>query len=94
MSKIAKETLYHNADRTKIVKQGDKDAVFLLAREGAVVTDEEIDAHDLSPHVKDQGEPDEELVVAYAPRSKAIDGAPENKALAMTDDSAPKKAKK
>lgn len=36
---IAKETLFLNADKSKAVPQGDKDARFLLVREGQEISE-------------------------------------------------------
>ena len=39
--RIAKETLYMNADRSKLVKEGDPDAAFLFVRKGSAINDAE-----------------------------------------------------
>jgi hypothetical protein len=39
--RIAKETLYYNADKTKLVKEGDAAAAFLFAREGTLIDESE-----------------------------------------------------
>jgi hypothetical protein len=36
---VAKKTVYLNADRTKMVSEGHADATFLLAREGAYISE-------------------------------------------------------
>lgn len=38
---ISSQTVYLNSDRTKAVKEGDKDAKFLLVREGGEISDEQ-----------------------------------------------------
>ena len=40
--RISKHTLYLNSDRSKVVKEGDPDAAFLLVREGSAVNESEV----------------------------------------------------
>lgn len=44
----AKQTLYLDATRTKAVPEGDKDARFLLVREGGEIPDTLVEKYDVS----------------------------------------------
>ena len=39
--RVSKQTLYLNADKTKLVPEGDPDAAFLFVREGSAVNESE-----------------------------------------------------
>lgn len=80
-------TLYLNADQTKVVLEGDKDAAFLLVRAGGTIPDPEItrrgegllvQARQLA---KGNAEPEteEKKAVAAPPEDKAVTAPEENK---------------
>lgn len=66
---IASKTFYHNATRTKVVEEGDKDAQFLIVREGQEISDALAEKYGLDKKSKKDG--DEE--------KKDEDDAPEKK---------------
>lgn len=43
---IAKQTVYLTGDRSKVVPEGDKDARFLLVREGHEINEALVEQHD------------------------------------------------
>jgi hypothetical protein len=69
----AEKRLYVNADRSKVVEEDSGEAVFLLAAEGAELTDEEVKRYGL-------GAPKRAVPRAAEPEDKAED-APATKAV-------------
>lgn len=64
---IASERLYLNADKTKVVHEGDPEARFLLAGEGGEIPDEYVD---LAPKAK-KAKPAEDKAVDAPANKKA-----------------------
>jgi hypothetical protein len=64
----ATKRLFVNADKSKIVEEGSADAAFLLVGEGQEISDEDAEKYGL-------------LDVSRETEEKAIESAPENKAV-------------
>lgn len=45
---IATKTLFHNADRSKVVPEGHEDAQFLIVREGQEISDADAEKYGLT----------------------------------------------
>lgn len=75
--RISTKTLYLNADRTKVLEDGDPDAAFLLVRAGSAVNEEAVarlEATGLKVTIPTEG------AKAKAPAdNKAVSKAPANK---------------
>lgn len=54
---IAKQTLFLNGDRTKVVVEGDAEARFLLVREGHEISEAEVEKYDAAELVNTKGKP-------------------------------------
>jgi hypothetical protein len=50
---VARERLYHTVDRSKVVKEGDPEAAFLLAGEGDVISESEVKRLKLESHFQE-----------------------------------------
>lgn len=82
----AKESLFLTEDRKRVVKEGDKDAHFLLVAKGAVISDEDVKTHNVSASsIENQPQAqDDPHVVSYAPKSQAQNPlVADNKAVGM-----------
>ena len=69
--------LYLNADRSKVVEEGDPDAAYLFAVEGDTVSAEDAKKYELrAPKAADEKDEPE-------PETKQVEEPPENKARSM-----------
>lgn len=83
--RVSKETLYLNADRTNLVKEGDPDAAFLFVREGSAVNESEaarLEKSGVKLNLKTEGTVDFDARAAHEAEhnTKAVTAAPANKA--------------
>jgi hypothetical protein len=90
----ADKRYYTTADRSRLVEEGDPDAAYLLAAEGAQLSSADIERYGIGKKSMPEPEPvvvhsiaadppkDEEPAPAEddAPQAKAVSAAPENKA--------------
>lgn len=72
----AKNRIFVNADKSKVVDEGSPEAAFLLVGEGGEVSDEDIEKYGLK-----KSDLMEAKAVEFAPEDKAVNEAPENKAV-------------
>jgi hypothetical protein len=68
--------LYLNADRSKVVEEGDPDSAYLLVGEGGEVSDEDAKQYGLKAPRKSEAKADDA-------EAKQVDSPPENKARSM-----------
>lgn len=78
MAFVAKENLFLNEDKTKVLKEGDPDARFTLTVKGAAVDEENIEKYKLKGSVEDLKSP------AVTENSIVISGAPEGKQFVVS----------
>lgn len=67
---IASKTLYLNADRSKVVNEGDKDAQFLLVREGQELADSEAEKYGVSGKKSESAPAKESAAASPAPGNR------------------------
>lgn len=75
----ADKRYYLNADRSKVVEEGDPAAAYLLAAEGADISNEDAKKYGLGRYAPEDEMPADES------EGKAVQSAPENKAVQMGD---------
>ena len=68
---VSGRRLYVNADRSKIVDEGDPEASFLLAGEGATLTAEDVDKYELTEESVAAPPPAEEPAEEPVPEENA-----------------------
>jgi hypothetical protein len=69
---VTKERLWLNADKSKVVKDGDPEAAHLLASVGKTLDAETVERYGLDAAAEKPGK---------GPKGKAVSGPPEDKAL-------------
>ncbi len=72
--------LYLTADRTRVVEEGDPDALTLFAAEGDEIVPDDAKRYKLGHHAKDKEDDAPAPKAVEAPEDKAVPGPPENKA--------------
>jgi hypothetical protein len=104
MGYVAKENLYLNEDKDKVLKEGDPDARFTLTVKGAAVPQEDVDKYKLKGSVEEYEAPKAEepnIVISGAAdgkvavvKGKELDREPEAKAEGLVPEENKKTAKK
>lgn len=89
--RIAKNTIYLNADKTKAVNEDSPDAAFLFVREGSAVNESEakrLEGLGVKLGLKTEDHPDFDARAAHEAEfgTKAVTAAPANKAKAPAED--------